>query len=183
MHLSNEHSVSGAGSSIPPTTAASSLGTPLLPLLKGTAWTIEDEYIQGVVSKIMEAYSLLASLPSLEPSVTVNQAFGRLVEVAVQIPPEDVANKVSVCLSFICSILSKSQKKSDHILMLLQILAHPDIARITPNLQQLCSKGEYELEKFWANRIARAETEREGKLNQLLFSSCFSVSFQWMLAN
>lgn len=99
MHLLHDFVVSSVNR--PLATSDTSIKGAALPLcsidpINGTARTAEQNYIHGLVSKILGYYKTLASQQSLEPSSLVNNTFGGLVDVAIQIPPEDIASKVSV---------------------------------------------------------------------------------------
>lgn len=103
MHLINDGSIrSGNGfisAAITSTTTTTCL-VGALPLTSDQPMDVariaDERYIQEVISNVLGSYHLLASLPSLEPSTIVNGAFGRLVEIAVRVPRDEIADKVSV---------------------------------------------------------------------------------------
>lgn len=100
MHLINDFPVPSAKGVITVNSTTTIAAPPSSPLktdiLKGSVQTAEQRYINSTVSNVLESYTQLASLPSLEPSAIVDTIFGRLVKVAVQIPEDDVAGKVSL---------------------------------------------------------------------------------------
>ena len=82
---------------------------------------------------ILSCYQQLAKLPSLGPSRLVDRLFEKLVQLCSQTLDAD------------------------------QVLRDPRIARISPHLRSLCSKGEYLLEAHWAKEILLHETQKEGR--------------------
>lgn len=79
--------------------------------------------------RIRELYEALARLPDLEPGRTVNGLFSELVR------------------------LCRHREDTDSA----AILADPAVAELTPALRDLCSRGEYLLERAWAHRVTSAE--------------------------
>jgi len=80
-----------------------------------------------IVGEVMEIYHELSQFrDNLAPQPAINQLFTRLVEMCI-VPRND-------------SIVQA-------------VLLNKDIQLITRHLRQLCSQGESELEKHWANKI------------------------------
>lgn len=92
-----------------------------------------SERRSDLTSKLIQSlYQELAAAPSLEPSEKINSVFSRLVEQCT-VTDEGVAAAV---------------------------LGDPEVSRIRPHLIELCSEGEYRLERYWAGRVAGAADPR-----------------------
>lgn len=79
-------------------------------------------------TELHRLHALLAGRPSLLPGPEVDRLFSRLVELVVTLGPADAET----------------------------LLADPTVQAIRPHLQDLCARGECELERAWADRIAAA---------------------------
>jgi nicotianamine synthase len=79
-----------------------------------------------IVIDLLRLHRELAGLPSLSPNVHTNALFSELVTLSTHPRDSDIAQ---------------------------QILAEPAVRRIIPGLRRLCSAGEFELERAWAQRI------------------------------
>ena len=111
-----------------------------------------------LIEEILSCYYLLAKLPSLNPSPTVNGLFEKLVHLCSQ--TLDEATSAKVCLRVSHLFVPLPVATSDPP----QILTHPKVAEISPHLRRLCSEGEYLLETDWTGKILRHESQREGKM-------------------
>ncbi|KAG9232440.1 Nicotianamine synthase protein-domain-containing protein [Amylocarpus encephaloides] len=87
----------------------------------------EDETI---VDKIISIFLRLSARSTLSPGPVVNALFGELM---------------TICL------MSCPDKKAS------LILSDPRIQDILPNLHTLCSQSEFEMERYWAERITEAQ--------------------------
>lgn len=47
---------------------------------------------------------------------------------------------------------------------------HPRIVDITTPLRCLCSDGEFELERYWAEKVLQKESQGEGELSPVYIS-------------
>ncbi|KAI9669275.1 MAG: putative 26S proteasome regulatory subunit [Trizodia sp. TS-e1964] len=92
----------------------------------------DDVEAQKYITAILHTYKALSNLPKLEPSPVVNSLFQALVEICSCTPTSSVVTKV---------------------------LTNPYINEIGAKLQQLCSTGEFQLEKYWSQKIYGAATE------------------------
>ncbi|AUX27403.1 nicotianamine synthase [Sorangium cellulosum] len=80
-------------------------------------------------TRIHRIYNELASMGSLAPSQRVNHLFSELVSIS----------------------LSRSHGEAD------EVLGDPVVSEIRESLWRICSRGELELERHWARRIAAAD--------------------------
>ncbi|KYF65154.1 nicotianamine synthase family protein [Sorangium cellulosum] len=80
-------------------------------------------------TRIHRIYNELASMGSLAPSQRVNHLFSELVSIS----------------------MSRSRGEAD------EVLGDPAVSAIREGLWRVCSRGEYELERHWARRIAAAD--------------------------
>jgi hypothetical protein len=87
---------------------------------------------QDIIDVVLACHTTLSSLPNLEPGVTVNGLFGKLV---------------SICLSQVDTSV-------EH-----EVLSSPAIQAILPSLQAICSEGEGLLEHYWASKLTAIATE------------------------
>ncbi|WP_162453332.1 nicotianamine synthase family protein [Phytoactinopolyspora mesophila] len=78
---------------------------------------------------ICDIYRELDSHPDLRPGPRVDELFSRLVRLVISTPDEQAAD----------------------------ILGDPVVRGLTPRLRELCARGEFELETFWADTIAAGE--------------------------
>jgi SAM-dependent methyltransferase len=92
-----------------------------------------QEPIEAVARALRATFDELAACVDLRPGPRVDAAFGRLVRVVLDVPP-DVAPA---------------------------ILAHRAVAPVVGELRALCFAGEYELELEWACRIATSPRPRD----------------------
>lgn len=109
-----------------PFCAQDELNAPLVTTLLSEVTLDSTSEAADIVESICSVYERLASLRELKPSAEVNSLFGQLVATCIQQHPTGLAS---------------------------QIFANKRIRLITPWLRQLCSKGEGELERFWARKI------------------------------
>lgn len=82
--------------------------------------------------RIVGIHRALKGRPDLRPSADVNRLFKRLVALTLDGPAE-LAERV---------------------------LASPEVRAIRPELQELCARGEFELETHWSDRVAEAADPR-----------------------
>lgn len=80
----------------------------------------------AVVARVRALYEALLARPHLAPEPVTNELFGRLVSLAV----DPVAARDADA-----------------------VLADPAVAELLPGLRELCAAGEFELERWWAQRI------------------------------
>lgn len=81
---------------------------------------------------VRDLYEQLASAPSLEPSEATNALFSRLVEQCTETDAGTAAD----------------------------VLGDPEVSRLRPRLIELCSEGEYLLERSWARAAVEAANPR-----------------------
>ncbi|KAI7886958.1 Nicotianamine synthase [Lichtheimia hyalospora FSU 10163] len=85
-----------------------------------------------IIKRLQQIHSLLVSMPSLAPSDAVNGTFGQLVNLCIGVYPTSTVHSV---------------------------MNHPLTQSLLPSLRTLASKGEYLLEKTWAQDLARKAHE------------------------
>jgi nicotianamine synthase len=88
--------------------------------------TIVAKEAGRIAEEILSLVDTLASSPDLKPSPDVNELFNRLVSLCIKPYSSSVAHHV---------------------------LDNKKIQSITPQLRQMCSEGEGELERHWAHLI------------------------------
>lgn len=79
-----------------------------------------------IIKRLQQTHSLLVSMPSLAPSDAVNRTFGELVTLCIGVYPTSTVRSV---------------------------MNHPLTQSLLPSLRTLASKGEYLLEKTWAQEL------------------------------
>jgi hypothetical protein len=96
----------------------------------GSASSIDSyEEPQELIAEILEIFGSLAAEADLQPRKAVNDKFGSLVNLCIK-PREN------------CVVSA--------------VLSDPSVQEIAPQLRELCSEGEANLETFWAHRIIDA---------------------------
>lgn len=88
------------------------------------------EAAEGIAATIRDLYLQLAGRRDLRPGPDVDQLFGRLVRAVLATPAEVAAH----------------------------VLADPGVRALAGDLRELCGRGETELERAWAGRIAAGES-------------------------
>jgi nicotianamine synthase len=91
--------------------------------------------VDGYAATLRAIHDVLAACPDLRPGPVVDDAFGRLVRVAIDTPDELAPD----------------------------VLAHDAVRDVADDLRALCCEGERQLEIAWADRIA-ASADPAGEL-------------------
>lgn len=91
-----------------------------------------SEWSGRTIRIVRDLYEQLASAPSLEPSEKTDALFSRLVEQCTQADAGTAAD----------------------------VLSDPEVVRLRPRLIELCSAGEYLLERSWARAAVQAKNPR-----------------------